>query len=315
MDRQTYEKLLIAFLLMAFVFALGNLVFNLENLYIGDESFPEFVMEGGIQSQGVATNETLADAVKWIWFGFLAVCGFVLVIGAVSFGKSKDKKKWRKLMYQIAGVLLAIGMIFAFGYFYEDIESSVMGIGTTDRLSGGGGNTTDGNVTGPPGNPDALKTIIAFGVFALIFIFCIVVLLAINNILKMRSAKLDYSDIERDKQVVAQTIQRTIDAIAGGSDTRATVIRCYTDMCKVMSKYGVKEEEHLTPREFLKLAVANLPVPEGQMRALVDVFEEARYSHHKLGETDSAKAVKALEAVKVNLLAAKKEPGGAQDGP
>jgi hypothetical protein len=127
--------------------------------------------------------------------------------------------------------------------------------------------------------------------------------MAFNNFIRMRSTRLDYSDIEKDKQEVAQTIQRTIDALAGGSDTRAAVIRCYTDMCKVMAKHGVKEEEHLTPREFQKLALDNLPVPEEQMCALVDVFEEARYSNHELGADASARAQAALEGVRAKLVA------------
>ena len=57
------------------------------------------------------------------------------------------------------------------------------------------------------------------------------------------------------------------------------------------------------------MAVDNLPVPEGQMRALVDIFEEARYSQHNLGETDSRRAVMALEAVKQNLLVCKPAVG------
>lgn len=305
MQKQAFSKLMVAILLMVFVFALGNLVFNLENLYIGNENVPEFLNPGTADSQDVATNHTLSNAIRWVWFGFLVFCGISVVVGAVSFGTSKDKKKWKKLFFQMLGVLLVVGMLFAFGYFYEDIESSVFGGGSTNRLPDGSGNVSSGNATEPPASPDTLKVAITFGVFAIIFMFCIVVFIAVNNIVKMRSAKLDYSDIEKDTQEVAQTIQRTIDAIAGGSDTRATVIRCYTDMCKVMSKYGVDEEECLTPREFQKLVVNNLPVPEEQMRALVDIFEEARYSKHTLGEADSQRAVKALEAVRIKLLECK----------
>ncbi|MBA3046634.1 MAG: DUF4129 domain-containing protein [Candidatus Thermoplasmatota archaeon] len=306
MNRQTYEKLAVAILLMAFVFVLGNLVFNLENLFIGEDNIPEFI-PGSEQAQDIATNDTLAHAIRWIYYGFLGFCIVMVLIGAVSFTASKDRKKWRKMFYQMVSVLLIIGVIFAFGYFYDDIESSVMGGGSTDILPGGGGNASTGNGTAlPPESPDTLKVVLTFGLFAIIFLFCIVAVMGFVNILRMRSTNLDYSDIEKDKQEVAQTIQRTIDALAGGSDTRATVIRCYTDMCKVISKYGVKEEEHLTPREFQKLALDNLPVPEEQMRALVDVFEEARYSHHNMDEQDSARAVKALEAVRKNLLVVKK---------
>jgi uncharacterized membrane protein HdeD (DUF308 family) len=304
MQKQAFSKLMVAILLMVFVFALGNLVFNLENLYIGEEKIPEFINPGGGQSQNVATIPGLADALRWVYFGFLVVCGLAVVVGAASFGASKDKKKWKKLFFQILAVLLIVGMLFAFAVFYPDIKSTVFGGGYVNPVDGSG-DASSGNDNKPPTSPDTLKAIITFGVFAIIFMFCIVVFIAVNNMVKMRSAKLDYSDIEKDTQEVAQTIQRTIDALAGGSDTRATVIRCYTDMCKVMSKYGVQEEEYLTPREFQKLAVNNLPVPEEQMRALVDIFEEARYSKHTLGETDSQRAVMALEAVRVKLLECK----------
>jgi hypothetical protein len=44
------------------------------------------------------------------------------------------------------------------------------------------------------------------------------------------------------------------------------------------------------------------------MGALVDIFEEARYSHHNLGDVESKRALTALEAVKATLMAAKPEP-------
>lgn len=302
--KRGFEKLAVAMLLVVFVFALGNLVFNLENLNIGEENVPDFYNTGAAQTADVATSGTLSNALRWIYFGFLAFCIVVVAIGAISFASSKDRKKWRRLFIQLVGVLLAVGLIFALGFFYEDIESTVMGTGATDVLPDGSDVGT-GNATASPDAPDTLRTVLTFGVFAVIILFCVVVLMAFNNFIRMRGTKLDYSDLERDKQAVAHTIQRTIDALAGGSDVRATVIRCYTDMCKVMAKHGVKEEEHLTPREFLKIALDKLPVPEEQMSALVGVFEEARYSKHALGEDDGKRAVKALEDVKERLLAAK----------
>jgi hypothetical protein len=314
MEGNALGKLAVAILLMVFVFSLGNLVFNLENLYIGGDSIPEFVNPGAPESD-VASHQTLANAVRWAWFGFLGFCVFALVVGAITFTASKDRKKWRKLFVQILSVLLFIGCIFAFGYFYEDIESSVMGGGSTDILPDGGGDTPSQDGDDIPSAPDTLRVVLTFGVFAVIFLFAISIFIATANFIKMRSSKLDYSDMEKDTKEVAGTIQRTIDALARGSDTRATVIRCYTDMCKVVSKYGVDEEEHLTPREFLKLALDKLPVPREQMGALVDVFEEARYSQHKLGESEGIRAVTALEAVKGKLLEYKPSQAGGGEKP
>jgi sulfite exporter TauE/SafE len=308
MNPQSREKLAMAVLLMLFIFVLGNMVFNLENLDLGDEKVPQFIPQSE-SAQNVATNQTLTNAIYWIYFGFLGFCVVMVIIGIASFTVSKDKKKWRKLLTQMAGVLLVILVIFAIGYFYEDIESTVTGVGSTNVLPGGGGNASlDGNATTPTEAPSSVKIIITFGVFALIFLFCLAVLMAFQNIMKMRSAKMDYSDIEKDKKEVARTIQRTIDELGSGSDTRTTVIRCYTDMCRVIAKHGVKEEEHLTPREFQKLALDTLPVPEEQMEALVNVFEEARYSQHILDNEASKRAVDALEAVKSKLVVEEPEP-------
>ncbi len=307
MNPQSRDKLATAVLLMLFIFVLGNLVFNLENLDLGDENVPQFIPQSE-SAENVATSQTLTNALYWIYFGFVGFCIVMVIIGVASFTVSKDRKKWRKLLVQMAGVLIAILVIFAFGYFYEDIESSVTGVGSTNVLPGGGGNNSlSGNATTPTEAPDSVKTILTFGLFAIIFLFSLAVFMAFQNIVKMRSAKLDYSDIEKDKKEVARAIQRTIDALAGGSDTRATVIRCYTDMCGVIGKHGVKEEEHLTPREFQKLALKALPVPEEQMEALVNIFEEARYSQHNLGEEASKRAVDALEAVKMKLVVEKAE--------
>ena len=299
---QQFSKFFVVLLLMLFVFALGNIIYNLENLYLGGENVPEFIEGSSAQGDNVATSTTLANAIRWVYFGFLGFMVLTLIIGAVSFGQSKDKKKWRNLFFQMLGAILICAVIIAFGVFYEDIEGAISGGGSTDILIGGGGNATFANATTAPEQPETIKIISTIGIFAFFFSFWAIAAIAIARIARSRSSKLDYSDLDLRSQEVAETIQRTIDALAGGSDTRATVIRCYTDMCKVLAKYGVVEEEHLTPREFEKLAREALPVPDHLIHDLVMVFEEARYSDHSMTEEDSQRAVSALEGVKSRLV-------------
>jgi len=314
MEGNSLGKLAVGMLLLVFVFSLGNLIYNLENLNIAPENIPQFINPGSEELE-VATSGTLANALRWIYYGFAVFCGIVAVIGAVMFASSKDRKKWRRLFIQMTGLMLGIAAIFAFAYFYEDIESSVTGIGSTDVIQGGSTNQTGGSGE-PSDGPDSLRVILAFGVFAIVFMFIIVIVMAFAGLMKMKSKGLDYSGVERDSKEVARTIQRTIDALAGGSDTRATVIRCYTDMCKVLAKHGVEEQDYLTPREFLKFAAERLPVPEAKMRPLVDVFEEARYSRHDLSEEHGRRAVAALDSVRRVLVAyrAPQKPGGERPG-
>ncbi len=302
---QYFSKLTVALLLMMFVFALGNIIYNLENLNLGAEAVPEFV-EGSAQQSGItSTSTTLANMLRWVYFGFLGFLVLTLIIGAYSFTKSKDQKKWKNLFYQMAGYLVIVAVILAFGVFYDDIENTMTQSGDTNVVIGGGsGNVSAENITAVPDGPDAAKIISTLGLWAFMFSFWALIFIAIVKLAKERSTKIDYSDLDLQTQEVADTIQRTIDALAQGSDTRATVIRCYTDMCKVMAKHGVLEEEHLTPREFEELARDNLPVPDDMIHELVMVFEEARYSDHQLTPEDSNRALTALEEVKAKLLEA-----------
>ena len=244
----------------------------------------------------------MTNALRWAYFGFLGFLVLTLMIGAFSFARSKDKKKWRNLFTQMAGFLTICALIIAFGYFYDDIEASITGGGSTDILVGGGGNITTANQSAVPDAPDNVRGIATFGIFAFFFSFFAIIFLALARLAKYRSTKLDYSDMDLQTQEVAETLQRMIDALADGSDTRATVIRCYTDMCRVMGKYGVVEEEYLTPREFEKVAREALPVPDKLIHDLVMVFEEARYSDHAMSDEDSQRALSALEGLKSGLI-------------
>ncbi len=287
---------------MLFVFALGNIIYNLENLYLGGENVPEFISGSSDQGGNFAASKTMVDAIRWVYVGFLGFLILTFIIGGFAFTQSKDKKKWKNLFYQMISALAICGIIVGFGHFYDDIESSITGGGESFEFVEGGGNVAVANGTAAPAAPDSIKVIATFGIFAFFFAFGAVAFITITRFAKERSTKLDYSDMDLQTQEVADTLQRTIDALAGGSDTRATVIRCYTDMCKVMAKYGVVEEEHLTPREFEKLAKDSLPVPDEQIHNLVVIFEEARYSDHTMTDEDSKRALSALEEMKGKLV-------------
>ncbi|MCK5397750.1 MAG: DUF4129 domain-containing protein [Thermoplasmata archaeon] len=314
---QQFSKFTVALLLMLFIFALGNLIFNLENLYLGGEDVPEFIEGSATQSGALATSQSLANAIRWMYFGLLGFMILTLMIGAFSFSKSKDKKKWRNLFFQMVGSLAIIAVILGFCVFYEDIEFALNPVGETYDPLDNTGITSTGNLTAVPDGPNTAKVISTFLIFGLFFALFGMIIISIVKFAKIKSTKLDYSDLDLQTQEVADTIQRTIDALAGGSDTRATVIRCYTDMCKTMAKYGVIEEEHLTPREFESLAKDALPIPDELIHELVEIFEEARYSNHDLAEAVSHRALSALEGVKDKLAEVKidkPEPGGESDG-
>jgi hypothetical protein len=292
----------IAFLMMIFIFVLGNLIFNLENLYIGPEAAPDFVGGGGAAQGGnVAANSTLADAIRFVWFGILGVVFLAIVAGVYSFTKSDDKRKWRNLMVQLTGFTLICVILTAALLSYDslDITPNDEGNPTLSEIGGGSGNSSsDQNDT--IGTPSGMKIVWTFGIFLVIFALIVTCILGVEAIIQMKGER--HRRVEREKvQDAAEAIQHAIDTLYEGTDTRSTIIRCYDDLCKVMEKHGVFEKEHLTPREFELLVKKALPVSGLHLHNLVLVFEEARYSEHALSEIAGRKALLCLEKVKDDL--------------
>lgn len=296
-----YRIVIITFLVMIFMFILGNLIFNVENLYIGPETEPDFVGEGVAAGGDVATNSTLADALRYVWFGVLGVAFLAIVASVYSFTRSDDKKKWRNLMIQLTGFTLIAVVLAAALLSYESLDITPSGEGnpTLSEIGGGSGNYSDGQnrtVEAPSG----MKTLWTFGIFMIIFAFIVIGVAGTRTLISMKSERHRKEETEKLRDV-AGTIQQAIDTLYAGTDTRSTIIRCYNDMCKVMEKHGVFEKEHLTPREFEALAKNALPVSDSHLHELVTVFEEARYSDHDLSETTSNRALTSLEKVKEDL--------------
>ncbi len=304
MRSQIMSKAMVALLLMVFLFALGNLIFNIENLYIGEELRPEFYGESTVVGSPVATNSTLADALRYLCYGILGVGVLAIVLSGYLFTRSKDDKKWRDLLIKLAAVGVACVLIIVVLYTYDEMEAEP-GTGNNPVLSDIGGGSS-GNVSGGDDGqtvetPDEMKVLITLGLFFVIFAIIVLGAAGVMTLIRLKGKKLKFDGDDLKTKEVAETIQRAIDTLSRGTDARSTVIRCYGDMCRVMEKHGVMEEEHLTPREFEVLARDKLPVSEAHLHDLVLVFEEARYSDHRMSAEESDRAKLCLEKVRGDL--------------
>jgi hypothetical protein len=308
MDRPLLGKLAVALLLMVFVFSLTNLVYNIENLHLSGELEPTVNRVQTVYN--VSASNTTTTILKYMFYSIPVIMVIGTVLGAYTFITSKDKKKWKRMMIQIAGILLIFLIVFAFGFFYTDIESSLSNSGITAPIGGGSGATGGGgNGTANATNPSGVRVIMTFAIFAIGFSAVLLAVVGTIAISRMRATRLKYDKSAQAKEM-AETIQRALDTVYTGSDVRSTVMRCYTEMCKVMAKHGVTEEQHLTPREFEVLIKGSLDISETHLHELVTVFEEARYSDHAMSDADSQRALRSLEKVKGELLAqAEKVPG------
>jgi uncharacterized protein YjiS (DUF1127 family) len=99
-------------------------------------------------------------------------------------------------------------------------------------------------------------------------------------------------------------------ALEIGDDPRAAVIACYRQCEAALAsrRHGRRAAE--TPREFLIGALAALHLPARPVRALLQVFERARFSDLPVTRLDRSVALGALDEIRTDLD--RRREGGAQ---
>jgi hypothetical protein len=88
-----------------------------------------------------------------------------------------------------------------------------------------------------------------------------------------------------------------LESIHAGVDIKDTILRCYYDMNKILTKHrGISRKQAMTPREFEK-QLANLGLPEEHINRLTRLFEEVRYGTIELGVQQEQEAIICLTAI------------------
>ncbi len=82
---------------------------------------------------------------------------------------------------------------------------------------------------------------------------------------------------------------------------RLAIFEAYKSMLKVMQKYDFVRKPSMTPKEFRDLIIVTLSISETNINSLTDIFEEARYSDHKLNENIRDEAIASFHALRVEL--------------
>ncbi|MCK5039289.1 MAG: DUF4129 domain-containing protein [Thermoplasmata archaeon] len=296
------KRIMTMVLLILIVFCIGNLIYNVERLVIGDEIILE-QDEAPEEGSYLASSSSMAQTVRYMMIGLMGI-GIAITIGGIIYGTAtKDKEFLKSMLYPIIGGGLAI--IFFVGVFaYTELEKSEYvhneRLDTGYTLGNSSANATDSTIDGsPPDGMDiAVSVMVAGGAIAIL----VLIVYSIAQLTHLRSET--FSDIDMDAMTegVEQTIQRAMDDMTSGTDVRSSIMRCYSDMCKLAAQHGIADEEHLTPREFETLIGSKLPVTDEKLHALILIFEEARYSDHDLSEDMKERALGALGRIKDDLV-------------
>jgi len=84
---------------------------------------------------------------------------------------------------------------------------------------------------------------------------------------------------------------------ATSTDHRKRVIRAYHKASYKLIDHGAKSERSMTPGEFEEKTTERFELKDKSLEDLTDLYEEARFSEHELGEKESTKAEKSFEKI------------------
>ncbi len=132
----------------------------------------------------------------------------------------------------------------------------------------------------------------------LIFSLSIVGIIIYQRYFSEDEIKEDLTKREIMERDFTTNIEKAIKNLKEGKDPRTTILRCYWKTCLLLEGEGVKQDEDVTPREFKNMVLTNIRIEKKPLEDLTDLFEEARYSSHRITDIKRDRAIKDLKNIK-----------------
>jgi hypothetical protein len=96
---------------------------------------------------------------------------------------------------------------------------------------------------------------------------------------------------------LAQEAQTAVDELQDGGDLRSVILRCYSEMCQVLSRQrGIQRDRAMTPREF-ESRLVELGLPAAPVGRLTLLFEQVRYGARLPDKDAEQQAMDCLAAI------------------
>jgi cbb3-type cytochrome oxidase subunit 3 len=111
-----------------------------------------------------------------------------------------------------------------------------------------------------------------------------------------------------ERHPLAAVVDESLDDLGGEADARLAIIRCYRRFEVVLASLRFPRAPWQTPLEFMREALARLPVPPVAVERLTRLFERARFSNEALSPDDRDVAWHSLIEIRQRLEA--EEPDG-----
>lgn len=102
---------------------------------------------------------------------------------------------------------------------------------------------------------------------------------------------------EEVKLEALQVVQQAANSLRNNTDYEETIVKCYRQMCEVLSGRGFIIGADQTAREFASTVSNKLSLGSDAVRGLTFLFEEARYSAHIINDDQRRLAVNSLDSL------------------
>jgi hypothetical protein len=110
---------------------------------------------------------------------------------------------------------------------------------------------------------------------------------------------------EAARRDALRVVQRAAMSLRLTGDYREAILKCYRQMCQVLSDHGFNIGLQETASEFSESISHKLELGSDSVRGLTFLFEEARYSNHQIDNAKRVTALSELESLERSLVGAK----------
>jgi len=275
--------LLLALPVLAAVFLLAIGLSGLE-LQPGDPDafnwlfqFMDFRGSAGVVDPGVL------DVFRIIYLIGLVLLPFYLIYVIVN---PKARRRFIRDMIMVGSFMLMFLLLA--DYLQERAKEAepaeVEGFGAMGEFPLG-----EGGTPALPASPSETAIWIA----ALLVALVVVVIVTLVLWIVWRSRRRQDAAVAR----IATEVQAALDDLQSGANLRNVVIRCYSEMVKVLNEQrGIQRNVSLTPREF-EDSLQNLGFPLEAVHQLTHLFEGVRYGHKPISKREEIMAVDSLTTI------------------
>lgn len=188
---------------------------------------------------------------------------------------------WPLSLMVLIGIIVIIKVLSGDGGGSTSSEDGINGGGAGEIIPGTGG-----------GGPESYLIFITTAVIIAVVLFIIA-----RELLSRRSPRPARTS-DKEMRVI---IESAVDSLEAGGDSRTVIYRSYLNMCELLERRGLVEISYLTPGEFASIAVREFHLPREQVEELTQLFEEARYSDHLVGEGMKERSIRCLWAIRRSL--------------